>query len=269
MAMVLGTAFSIFGLSAREQEQLTLDALDRVEESLAVGFLRSLGHFKEEEQLNDFELAALTELASLPLENDRVRVLFIQKALEKPETAGQFGRRLEEALVAAVGLRQDLREVVTRVFAHRFRDKDTPEQTKVVCAQGIGLLGCTDPELAAEAYLWLLHAIDLLDSPQALPGLLRSAASLTPALPRGLLPAIARRIVDLAAKKPLLNGGMRMEEKRIEANTAAVDIDAPQMGADSILPAIARRPQPAGPRSTSLRKCSSGLRPRSTPAPAT
>src|SRR5262249_50682654 len=120
LALVGGTVVStLFSLEARRQEKLASDreeealtALGWVGENLAVGLLRPLGHVEGKPQLNDFELDALEELAALPPERDRVRLLFLEKALEKDDTAGQLNRRLEEALIAVVGLRRDLRRHV-------------------------------------------------------------------------------------------------------------------------------------------------------------
>ena len=72
---------------------------------MAIGLLRPLGHYTNIKPLNDFELAALEELAALPKDRLRVRELFIASALQHEGTAGQLGRRLEESVIAAVGCR--------------------------------------------------------------------------------------------------------------------------------------------------------------------
>jgi hypothetical protein len=157
VAMVLGTSVSLhFGMRARqkekealgyaesleEMEKETRQAREEVEEHMAVGLLRPLGHVQYERPLNDVELEALEELAGLRKKHDRVRVLFIRLALNKQATARQLGRRLEESLIAAVGFRQDLRQQAIQEAAFRLEDSSTPYETKIVCARLVAQLRC-------------------------------------------------------------------------------------------------------------------------------
>src|SRR5262249_54048591 len=96
---------------AAQKEREALEALGQVEEGLADGLRRALGNFDEERGLhrtaglNDFEREALEELAALPRQRDRVRALFVARALGQDIKARQLGRRLDEVTVAAVALR--------------------------------------------------------------------------------------------------------------------------------------------------------------------
>src|SRR5262249_62398046 len=86
-----------------EAEKLTKEANEaraQVEVTLARSLLRPLGHY--EWGPNDIELEALWELAESP--SDRVRLLFIENALQQPGTARQLRNRRELAVHAAVGL---------------------------------------------------------------------------------------------------------------------------------------------------------------------
>jgi tRNA A-37 threonylcarbamoyl transferase component Bud32 len=157
LALVGGTAVSrYFAADAREQQNQAVKkegeahrALTAVEESMAVGLLRPLGH--REEPLNVFELYALEELASLPRELDRVRLQFIGKALEAEGTAGQLDRRREEAVIATIGLRRDLRDRVLSLVGQRLRDPSTPRSVRLVCARLAAALRAEDPGIVREA----------------------------------------------------------------------------------------------------------------------
>src|SRR5262249_21870418 len=104
---------------AELREKEAIEALQRLEEVLAVGLLRPLGHAADRKELNDFELEAMKELASLPRGRERVRLLFLEKALDQPGTRGQLGRRLEVAVHAAVGLNDELRGQVLAVLRRK------------------------------------------------------------------------------------------------------------------------------------------------------
>jgi tRNA A-37 threonylcarbamoyl transferase component Bud32 len=154
-----GTMASMyFAFDARKKEKQavqneldTRDALERMEENLALGLLRPLGHFQDEAALNDFELDALEELASLPRERDRVRLLFIAMALSSEGRAGQLERRMEQCLVAATGLRRDVREQVLAIAANRLKDENTPRAIRLVCARLCAELLVSDSQAAKEA----------------------------------------------------------------------------------------------------------------------
>jgi hypothetical protein len=208
VAMVAGTAVSLhFGLRAQAKEKEARDALGAVEETLAVGLLRPLGHLTTEKVLNPFELDALEYLASLPRERDRVRVLFLDRALRAPGTTGQLDRRLEEALIAAVGLRSDLREQVMEEAAARLEDAGTSREAKVVSARILAQLRCDKESLVLstaaileEDMMRSIHAMHLV------------AVSADLAIVAGKLPveqaaALAERLVEQAEKSRVSSPG--------------------------------------------------------------
>ncbi len=201
VAVVLGTTISVaFGLHARQREKEARTALEAVEDNLAVGLLRPLGHFKHEIALNDFELEAVEELASLPRERDRVRRLFLTRALEKPGTAGQLGRRLEEAVIAAVGLRQDLRRETMREAARCLADGDTSREAKVVCARLLAQLRCEEPDAVALAASTLIDEMAQEVDPRSLNSLSEAFAALATKLPPEQAGTQVDHIVGLATK---------------------------------------------------------------------
>ena len=78
-------------LEKTKQEQAkTAEALQKSQERRAVGLLRPVGH--SHDPVDPIELGALWELATLPKEEESVRLLFIEQALDRPETAQQLER---------------------------------------------------------------------------------------------------------------------------------------------------------------------------------
>jgi hypothetical protein len=159
LSLVGGTVVSTrFALAANAKAREAERALAEVEESVAVGLLRPLGHI-EDEPFNEFELATLEELASLPVERDRVRILFMERALDRPVTAGQLGRRLEEAVHAVVGLDPGRRAKVLAIVQQRLAEEKTPAEVKVVAARIVAELRAENPELLRQACTVLLVAM--------------------------------------------------------------------------------------------------------------
>jgi serine/threonine protein kinase len=215
VALVGGAGVSLhFGLRARENEKQAISyskslegketelrkALEAVEENLAIGLLRPLGHFEAEPVLNDFELAALEELASLDPTRDRVRVLFIARALDSPVTAAQLGRRLEEALIAAAGLRQGLRKELMQTAADRLADTRAAHEVKLVCARLLGQLGCADESHVERACDTLVTEMAGEDDARSLNALPEVFAALAGKLPTEKAAQLADRIVEHSIK---------------------------------------------------------------------
>jgi hypothetical protein len=187
--------------SLAEKEKETRAALEAVEDNLAVGLMRPLGHEAKAGPLNDIELEALEELARLPKERDRVRVLFIRRALEKPGTARQLDRRLEEALIATVGLRQDLRRKAMQEAALRLLEESTPRETKVICARLLAELWCDEEAWAGSAAAFLVDEMSRAASPVLLHELLQSFAALAGRVPAEQTATLAGRLLELAARR--------------------------------------------------------------------
>jgi predicted Ser/Thr protein kinase len=207
LALVGGVVVSfLFALKASDRERVALEqkeearaALAASEESRAVGLLRPLGHYTDVKPLNDFELDALDELASLPEERDRVRILFIARALEHEGTTGQLGRRLEEALIAAVSLRSDLRARVLDLARNRLRDQSAPLTIRIVSSCLLAELHDDDPESVADACGLLARHIG--SGEEALP--------------------IGKSFLALAARRPA--GAGELARKTLETTTRTAD----------------------------------------------
>jgi uncharacterized protein (DUF2267 family)/predicted Ser/Thr protein kinase len=184
--------------SAEEMEKAATKSLERTEESLAEGILRPLGSGGRWSALLGLERDALEDLASLPRERDRVRMLFFDRGLEEKKV-WQLNVRLEEALVAGVGLRRDLRERVLKKVEERFSDEQAGEEARIALLRLTVRLEATDrqpPRVLARRYVDLLGArtdsfLDLMS-----PTFAEQAAKLPPAE----AVALARRLVELAGK---------------------------------------------------------------------
>src|SRR5262245_15196044 len=175
LALVSGTIVSLLfareawqqAAVARENEAEAVqkgaelrEARGQVEQTLAAGLLRPLGHSNSYDRLNDFEMKALADLATLPRVWDRVRVLLIDQALQSPTTAGQLERRLEPILNAALGLDARKRQEVLTILARRLADRTTPPDTRRVCARLAVALEVEDRELAAATSAALVDAVE-------------------------------------------------------------------------------------------------------------
>src|SRR6185436_18690420 len=75
---------------------------------------------------------ALTDLASLPPEQSRVRTLIIEQALGKEWKAGQLGRRLEPLLQAVVGTNPETCRRVIDLARETVRDEGRPLSVRLV-----------------------------------------------------------------------------------------------------------------------------------------
>jgi hypothetical protein len=212
VALVAGATVSVaFGLHARQKELLAAqkekdarEALEDVQDQLAIGLLRTLGHFKKETALNDFELEALEDLASLPGEQDLVRIRFLVRALEKPERSAQLGLRLEESVIAAVGLRQDLHQQAMDIAAERLVDSSALHEVKVVCARLLAELNCQQISRVVTAAETIVVEMARETDPNSLRALSAAFAGLAGKLPAKQaakqVSILASRIVELTAK---------------------------------------------------------------------
>jgi hypothetical protein len=135
VALLLGIAVSTYFafasnanfLEAHRRERDTNEALVKVkereqqlEETLARSLLRPLGH--QANVVTDPELEALWELAG---SGERVRMLFVEQALQHPLTARQLRNRADMAVHAVVGLDPDQRECIEKLLLARLRDPKT------------------------------------------------------------------------------------------------------------------------------------------------
>jgi serine/threonine protein kinase len=231
LALIGGTAVSTFfafqadqrakdaddsAQKAREREQKEKAAREEVETTLARSLLRPLGHttnpandiLRPTNPANNIELDALWELADSL--SDRVRLVFVENAVETEGKARQLRNRAELALHAAVGLDWEWRERVEGILLGRLRDDSASlalrEEVALAAAQAN-----PSSELARAAARLLIEALAKETEPLArrdlAEGLRAVAARLSPeeaaAAARFLSEALAKEThplvrVDLA-----------------------------------------------------------------------
>jgi hypothetical protein len=190
---------------AERKEGEASRARDEAEDALARGLLRPLGH-NAAAPLNAIELEALGELASS--KSERVRLRFLEQALEQQGTAVQLKNRMAPALVAAIGIEPKRRRRALEMVKSRLRDVTADLHTRWSCACLAEELAAEDPEtldLASSALLGVMgksSESDDLKQPVAI--VRRLSARLEPGKVTGLLlDAMDRRKGDSDALKAL------------------------------------------------------------------
>ncbi len=129
------------GTVKEEQKQLD-DSNRRLEETLARSLLRPLGH--QEDVVADPEVEALWELACLPHEQGRVRMQFVEQALQHLTTIRQLRYRADMALHAAIGLDLARRWRTEQMLLSRLADPEGDFGIRIECVLiGPGLSGCS------------------------------------------------------------------------------------------------------------------------------
>jgi hypothetical protein len=165
LSLVAGTVTStVFGFraadeaeQARKRESEKVAALEHAEEALADGLLRPLG--VDQVRANIFEWQALTDLASLPSEQARVRALFIEQALRNERKAGQLGLRLHPALQAAVGTSPETRRRVIDLAGKAVGDESRPLSIRLVAARILVELDGHEGDLTRQVVSILLQGL--------------------------------------------------------------------------------------------------------------
>jgi hypothetical protein len=160
------------GEDARKAQVEAGKALAQTEEALADSLLAGLGRQTDypghpaEGPINDVELRELWRLARLLPGRDRVRVLFVERALGGVETAAQLERRRDFAVHAAVGLDPGRRARVCEVLLAALRRPEADWRVRRAAARaGLSLDLGGDPEFARAAAPALLQALANLKSP--------------------------------------------------------------------------------------------------------
>jgi serine/threonine protein kinase len=165
---------------ARENEATAKVAQARAEETLADGLLRPLGNVPGSQPLNEYELAALWDLTSLPKENDRVRILFLDRALRDVRTAEQLERRMAYAMHAAVGLDPRRRRQAQDILLRHLQETGTDWRVRRSCALAAVALRSDVAPLAREAASAVVEAMGRTTEPAILSRLGKALAELPP-----------------------------------------------------------------------------------------
>jgi hypothetical protein len=132
-------ALGLAGL-AWYQRNRAVEAHVETQITWANGLFRPLG--LQSGGLNQVELSALTELGSLPEPQAQVRVRFVKRALDDPESARRFATRFPVVLQAAVGLNKRVAAQVDEILREKLRDSD--DSTRITAALAILELDLAD-----------------------------------------------------------------------------------------------------------------------------
>jgi tRNA A-37 threonylcarbamoyl transferase component Bud32 len=131
---------------AEERDRQTAEAGEKLESTLAESLARPLGYQDGPPSL--VELDGLWDLAGT--DSDRVRLLFFEKALARPDSAARLTRRAELAVQAAVGVDLDRRDRILARVAASLRDGREDPAVREACASLGVALGKPDEAFARE-----------------------------------------------------------------------------------------------------------------------
>jgi hypothetical protein len=141
---------------ARDHARTANTAREELEVTLASNLFRPIGHRPEPPGL--FEAEVFWELGTIA--NDRVRLRFLEKALENGESASRYTRRIDLVVQAAVGLDLSRRQQARQLLLTRLRDRDHDFRVQAACLHLGIALGEDDPEFTKNAVRTLLGALD-------------------------------------------------------------------------------------------------------------
>ena len=167
-------------LEVAKKEKDVSDEKDQLEVALAKSLLRPIGHEEQPSRILDPEIEALWELAG---SSDRVRLLFIKQALQRPLTAGQLRNRADMAVHAAVGLDPGRRRQAEQFLATCLNDGATnPDIQADSVIIGVALDDWS-PEFAEAASRQAVEAMGRTDNLSQLCSLAKALAAYAPRLP--------------------------------------------------------------------------------------
>jgi tRNA A-37 threonylcarbamoyl transferase component Bud32 len=188
---------------AQERERLAQEALEKVEDTLAENLLRSVGY--DSGPLTPAELAAFHELAASP--SERVRLRFLEKALERPGTAarltrrseitGQLTRRSEIAAHAVVGLDRQRKDQALDLLLRRLRDERAEPEVLRACVLLGAVLQPRDEPFCRDA---TKVALVLMATNTDSSDLAQAVGTLAAQLPPQEAAAVAQKLVEAMAR---------------------------------------------------------------------
>jgi hypothetical protein len=140
---------------AVEERQKARDALEKVDAALFDGILRPIGDGRGISA--DAERRALADLARLP--DDEVRLRFLRRGLEQPETAGQLARRSEAVIEAVAGKEASRRQAARELLSGLLDDDRTDPRVRLACVH-LGLaLGSDESDFVRQMARALLEGL--------------------------------------------------------------------------------------------------------------
>jgi hypothetical protein len=140
---------------ADDQAKQTSAALDKAEDTLIASWLRQIGQHGGPVDLMERE--ALLDLASQ--ENSEIRHRFLERGLQRPDTAVRLARRTEQVMVAVVGLDPAERQKALQALRIRGLDQKAALPFRLACVRLALALDEMDPQFTENAAGLLLDAI--------------------------------------------------------------------------------------------------------------
>jgi hypothetical protein len=159
LALTLGSGGVLFfGLRAqeraREADNRAREALGKIEDNVAHGFLAPLSASRVE--LAEPELGALWNLAQT--DDERVRLRFLEEGLARPDTAQRLGHRAEGAIRAAIGLDGERWRRALQIVRDKLAEPSASE-VRQACVHLAIALGESDARLFQEMKDTLLETV--------------------------------------------------------------------------------------------------------------
>jgi hypothetical protein len=201
---------------------------------LVDGLLRSVG--RNLDTVDPIEWQSLWELAALPKEDDPVRIFFIDRALDAPETAELLGRRSAMAVHAAVGLDRVRREQVLKVLRPRLRDREADGRIRTACILALAELTPLNEDDAGVAVQAVLDAMDRGTDPNELSALKQALGAVAPRMNGAAAAAAAQRILDATDKNP--DQHRQNASRDLAQALAAVAPQLDRLGAEAAAPRV-------------------------------
>jgi predicted Ser/Thr protein kinase len=195
---------------AEENGRKATQALEDLEREVVDGLLLPIG--RNTKHIDPAEVDALWRLAGLS--NDRMRLLFLTKALERPDTAKRLARRTDgpphwpdrldcRARIVAhaiAGLDSERKRCILQVLTARLQDKRTDLRIREACVHVGVTLQPTDAVFAGAAAVTIVEAVDNTADPDGLTRLARAFAVVAGQLEteeaRRLAVSIAKHFVE-------------------------------------------------------------------------
>ena len=238
-----------------EQERQVSEVNQRLEETLARSLMRPLGH--KESEITDPELEALWELART--KDERVRLLFVEQALQGPMTTRQLRNRADLALHAALGLDPLRRQRVEEALLTRLRDAGSDLSIRTDCVRIGRALDDWSPGFASAVARQAVELTGTTTDQETSDSIAAALAALAPRLGPGEAADAARQIWEamgkmtgaadlygrakaLAVLAPRLSPGEAtgLARKIVEAMRKATDRDALSDMVEALAPLVPR-----------------------------
>jgi hypothetical protein len=231
-----------------EEQQRTPAAPKKAEENYADGLFRPVGAGRRGVLggMDNNELNALWATACLTKDEERVRLLFLDRALHRPQTAEQLSRRSAKAVHAAVGLDRGRRERVLELVRPRLGDPTLDWRVRAAAGAVVAELAPANADDAAAAALALAEAIRRPPDDDALIELSGQVEALAPVLRPAEASAVTRQIVDAMTRRATTDS-LAALAGALAKLAPRLDDEGARAAVEQILEVMVRTPSSSGP----------------------